>query len=217
MKKTRTIICITCSIAVIASIIVISILSVLLISKLNVVTLTPHLCNWLLLGNTPQSFCETEGAGTSLEDGYVFSGVDKNGNLIIVMTDAQKDNWRNGEASLQIMQKAFPDKDIVSNIKPPDMVIWKQLYETAKVENCVVISDDYKTVQAYSGSNILYHSVWVKGCLLTQIIQGVDTADIYLEYFYYDDKNEVLGRVIHTADGSIMYDKDGNVTDEIVF
>ena len=81
MKKYILFICI------IASVIVFCIL------QINVYVFSPEICH-VLMQKSPEEFCAEKGNGTLLGDNYIYSRVNKNGNLFLVLSNSQKENWK---------------------------------------------------------------------------------------------------------------------------
>ena len=84
------------SIKIIITFLISILLLVLFISQLNVYTLSPLICNFLL-DVTPEEFCEANGKNPDLllsGYGYIYAKTDKKGNLVIVLTDKQVRRWK---------------------------------------------------------------------------------------------------------------------------
>ena len=58
-----------------------------------------------VFGMNPETFVNARGKDTLLENGYTNAWVTSDQVLILQLTDAQLDSWRNSNVSLQILQK----------------------------------------------------------------------------------------------------------------
>lgn len=63
-------------------------------SQINVYTFSPLICH-VLFQETPEEFCAEKNKNTLIGDNYLYSRVVRNGNLLLVLTDNQKENWKN--------------------------------------------------------------------------------------------------------------------------
>ena len=182
--------------------------------------LTPNMCNkWGLLGTdiTPEQFCSTKGEGTYLTEGYTFAKVDKNGNLILVLTSKQKNAWKNANTSLQFLQKIYgEEKQIVTEIIPvtsPSFVA--SLYEHAAEEAPKQISTDYTYITETPSDTWLYSTTLMSGCMAMQLFEGKSVEDMRVEYVMVLKDGSVCGKIVWSAEGSFVYDQDGNCVDSI--
>ncbi len=85
MKKVLIIVCI---------IAMISLPVIFYASQINVYFFSPDICH-ILMQESPEEFCAERGNSTLLGSNYIYSRVDKSGNLLLVLSDSQKENWRN--------------------------------------------------------------------------------------------------------------------------
>ncbi|MBQ4115880.1 MAG: hypothetical protein IJD37_00740, partial [Clostridia bacterium] len=80
----------------------------------------------------PKTFCATKGDNTLLENAYIEATVTSDDVLVLQLTDAQMNSWKNAVVHLQILQSILgEDKEIVSKVIPPADPFYKSLYEDA--------------------------------------------------------------------------------------
>lgn len=151
-------------------------------SELNEYRLSYRVCE-TALGVDPQTFCSNRGQGTALENGYTNATVTADNVLVLQLTDAQLDEWRNSNSSLQILQKMLgEEKQIVSKIIPQTGLIYGTLYEDADVACGFEISDDYSKVIAGPGDDKSYKLVIPRACFMMQLLAGTPSDEISVEY-----------------------------------
>ena len=119
------------------------------IAKLNIFVLSPLVAK-AFTGNDPETFCSTDGADTTLDGMFTYAQVKKNGDLILVMTDQQIEDWKNGNFYLQLLQKIFgSERQIVTEVIPPTNPFFEMVYKGADTVVCgYEISEDYTRVYA---------------------------------------------------------------------
>ena len=171
-----------------------------------------HLSNKIcetVFGMDSQSFCESKGKGTLLENGYASAIVTADETLVLQLTDSQLDRWKNSSIQLQILQKILgKEKEIVSKIIVPTDPIAGTLYEDADVHCGFEISEDYSKIIAGPGDDKSYFLVVPKACLLMQVLQGVPSDKISVEYLEIDSNSRVTKRMCLPMYMSIFQDLD---------
>ena len=80
-------------------------------AQYNVYELTPTICNFMLGSDvTPQSFVANQGQGTTIEFEYTYAKVNADGNLMLILSDSERDAWKNEMVILQILSRKWRDK-----------------------------------------------------------------------------------------------------------
>ena len=150
--------------------------------NLNEYQLSNKICN-SVFGIDSDIFVKTKGANTLLANGYTYATVTADKTLILKLTDAQLTSWKNN-IFLQILQKIMgEEKNIVSQIIPPTDSIYGTFYENADIKCGFEISDDYSKIIAGPGDDKSYALIVPQACLLMQVLEGVPSDKISVEYF----------------------------------
>lgn len=178
MKKYILFICI------IASVIVFCIL------QINVYVFSPEICH-VLMQKSPEEFCAEKGNGTLLGDNYIYSRVNKNGNLFLVLSNSQKENW-----------KYLVLEDDVTNS-------FKKLGD-------IEISKDYTkcTLKCYKETaldNTASFITNVLHCVFIQAIEGKDSEDIKVECYFVDAITNEVKYYIVFPDEELNFSIDPNI------
>ena len=61
-----------------------------------------------------EDFCESKGKGTSIEGAYTFAKVDKDGYLILIMSDSQLNDWKSSRYDTIALQAVLGEKKILA-------------------------------------------------------------------------------------------------------
>jgi len=157
--------------------------------KYNEYVLSPSVCN-AIFGVEPDVFLATKGSETDLFNGYSEAKVDQAGNLILHLTDAQREAWKNSSAFLQILQKIVgEERKIVSKIIPPTNEIHQLFYEGA--ESCgFEISEDYSKVIAGPGDDKSYILFVPQACLMMRVLEDGTGEEHRVEYREVDAQGD---------------------------
>ena len=183
----------------------------------NVYRLSPDVCGVVISGEiTPQSFVETEGADTELYNGYTYATVDKDGYLILVLSNDQRDQWKQSDFGLRILATLWEGKRDIG-VTPFDLEndflgdplseLEKILYEGA-LESGLELSDDYRTVIGETGDNTFYFPWFMHMGVFMQLLEGVPSDEIRVEYIEYGANGDVVERVVWPDDA----DESGNIS-----
>ena len=164
----------------------------------DVYKLSPNVCS-VVLDTFPEEFVNKQGEGTNLENGYTYAKTDMRGNLILVLTNEQTNDWKNGDFGLQILSKLWEGKkDIGVEIKERDydtteplLRLWNYYYKMALTSG-LELSDDYTQVIANSGDDVFYFPWFVHMGVAMQVFEGVPSEEIHVEYIEYDEKGQIV-------------------------
>ena len=162
-----------------------------------------------VLGTDPQTFCETNGKETLLENRYVKASVTEDNVLILQLTDSQVESWKNSDVYLQILQKLVgEEKKVVSKSSPPSSPIFKVLYD--EVDSCgIEVSDDYTKILAEEDdSRLFYAHILQSACLTIQLISGKPIENILVEYTVRNSKGILIEHIILPWSTTIFQDLD---------
>ena len=162
------------------------------ISQLNYYKLSPVVAEFVA-GDDLQNFCKTKGEGTLLENGYTYAKVDNEGNLILILSDRQIQDWKNSWYALTVFQRMLGDErpiGITTQHQPDAM----GFYENA--DTCGLdISDDFKTIIESPDDNHWYYAFASPCCIFMQIINGVPSDEIYVDYYRVDADGKVIEHI----------------------
>lgn len=158
--------------------------------------ISPKLCT-TILGVEPVEFCDTKGANTILFNGFTSAEVNKNGNLILSLTEKELFYWKNSRVDLQILQKVVgEERNIGIKPTPPSDKIMKLLYDNAEQSCGFEISDDYTKIIANPGDDITYFAVIPSACIAMQLFNGKQSDEITVEYVETNEDGEIVKRII---------------------
>ena len=179
-------------------------LHVLFISQLNVYTLSPQICKFFF-DVTPEEFCRTDGIDTPLSRiGYhfIYAETDKDGNLVLFLTDKQVRRWKSSYFPLQVLQKYYGNtRDIGIDLSEPTDELLKLFYDQA--EQCgFYISDDFTKIIASPEDNMFYFAVLPNACIAMQFFDGTPSDDIQLIYTEVDANGNVT-KTIKWLEGEV--------------
>ena len=156
-----------------------------------------------LFGLTPKEFCKSKGKGTEIENRYTYAKTDKDGYLILRMTDGQISRWRNSRADVRILQAVLGDKrDIGVKIIEEENPINAVFIEHA--DTCGYdISEDYQLITISSDDDVFYLSAIASACMFMQITSGIPSDEASVEYVRFDkDGNETNRQTVSYIDAN---------------
>lgn len=204
MKKKRVL-----PLAILSVLIIAIIFIVLFISNLNIYTINEDVCNSIFNQKTPQEFCETKGSYTDLED-YFFAHVDKDGNLLLALTDKQLKNWITSSSNLKAIDivtggrtEFFESYDVDMN----DSVEKGLFYDFQ--EGTVIVSDDYKKITIkYGEMHEILSSFFriTNGCIHMQLLNGIPSEDITLQLVVVNQNGEIVTDLTWPKD-NLVYER----------
>ena len=160
------------------------------ISNLNKYVFSTEICT-LLFQKSPEEFCEQKGKNTLIEDNYIYSKVDKNDNLILFLTNSQKERWI-------------------------DLVFSDEMFILFRHAGDVEISDNYTrcTIKCYKETALDNATSFISNaltCLFIQAIDGKESELISLDCYFVDAvTNEVKYHVV-LPDKELKFSIDPNV------
>jgi len=149
------------------------------LSQYNLYVISPEICR-VVIGKTPVEFVESNGEETALENsGYTYAKLDEEGNLFLIISDIQKDNWK----------ATVIDKDS-----------W--FSESARNAGNVEISKDYKKIilrcyrETYTNEAISF-VMNSSECVFLQVLNGEKSENIKVDCYFIDAvTNEVKYHVV---------------------
>lgn len=160
-------------------------------TELQEFRLSTKICK-TIFGVDSKDFYNTKGKNTLLENGYTKVELTEDDVLILHLTEAQVDSWRNSNVSLQILQKILgADKKIVSQIIAPTDPLYSIFYIDADTQCGFEISDDFSKIVAGPGDDKTYWLVIPPACLMMQVLQGKPSEEISVEYFEYNSEGDL--------------------------
>lgn len=173
-------------------------------SQFKTYHLPPTICEFMLGGVSPEAFCEREGEGTWLEDQYASAKVDKDGCLILKLSDERADEWKNSFFELQVLQSVLGEsRDIGVEVKPSeDFIGYIEDAHTCGFE----IAEDYTRVTASPEDNHWYYPVIMPACIEMQVFAGKDCHKIVAEYVEIDEKGEITERTTFSKDTHFAFE-----------
>ena len=164
---------------------------------------TPHMNEYRLsskicqtaFGVDSATFYKTKGKDTLLERGYTSATLTTDDVLVLQLTDAQLEQWRNSDVYLQILQKILgEEKKIVSQINPPTDPVFGILYDGA--DTCgYEISDDYSKIVAGPGDDKSYKLVIPQACFMVQVLAGKASEEISVEYLEINEEGVITEHI----------------------
>ncbi len=172
----------------------------------NVYELTPIICECMLGSDvTPKSFVANQGEGTTIEFEYTYAKVNADGNLVLILTNEQRNAWKNKLVLLQILSRKWQDKkDIGVDIIEQEDVIQTLIIEPGL--SCgLELSEDYKTVIAEPGDDSFYYQWFVTMGILMQFFDGVPSDEICVEYIRYGADGTIVRHLSWPEDDAIIW------------
>ncbi len=147
---------------------------------------------------TPEEFCEKKGEGSIWENNYSFAFVDKKGNLVLILTDEEIQTYKNNSHYLQVLQAVLGDtRDIGVTINYDyDPLYYIEFAPTCGFE----ISEDFKTLTKGPGGNRFYMPVLASACMDVQILSGVPSDEISVDYYLYDENGNIKQHISYPED-----------------
>ena len=119
---------------------------VIYFSNCNKIVIDSNRCQ-SMFEMSPKDFCKNKGEGTDLYDGYTFAKVDKDGYLILFLSNNELKEWKNKLVGLQILQAVLGDARDIGveiSISEDDFIVGSLLKYADKCG--YEISEDYKKV-----------------------------------------------------------------------
>ena len=158
------------------------------LSQYNVFRLSPEMSEYFVF-KTPEEFCEKKGEGGIWENNYSFAFVDKKGNLVLILTDEEVQTYKNNSHYLQVLQAVLGDtRDIGVEINYEyDPLYFIEFAPTCGIE----VSEDFRTITKGPGGNRFHVSVVAAACMEIQILNGVPSDEITVDYYLYDENGNV--------------------------
>ena len=165
--------------------------------------LSPRLCE-LALYTSPEKFVESQGASgnISLKNGYTDAKIDKDGNLVLILSEKELKAWKNARPDLKVLQSVLgSSKDIGVYVDASQCdEILKPLIENA--DTCgFEISDDYSLIIASHSDNVTYFPFILSACLFMQIIEG--KTEVGVEYYQYNEVGEIIDYEVYPKEMKI--------------
>ena len=138
-------------------------------SQINIYTFSPLICR-VLFQETPEEFCAEKVGNNALGGNYIYSRVDRNGNLFLALTDNQIENWKN----------ALFKNDLFRPIMGAGDIKFFEDYTkcTVKCYKETVLDD----IASFS-LNAVY-------AVFMQAIEGKKSEDIKVDYYFVDAVTE---------------------------
>ena len=144
-----------------------------------------------------KDFCESKGKGTCIEGAYTFAKVDKDGYLILIMSDFQLNDWKSSRYDTIALQAVLGEKKDIG-VKIPntdDDVLLKNIIKYA--DQCGFdISNDYKTIVASPGDDKSYEPFIIMACDFMQLCEGTPSDKIKVEYTEIDENGNIIKKVV---------------------
>lgn len=133
--------------------------------SLNKYVFSPKICR-IVLEKSPDEFCKQMGKDTLIEGHYAFSWVNKNGDLILFLSDKQKERWI-------------------------DLVFGSELSIMLKSAGDVIVSDNYTKCTARCYKETVFDDMIACNqnalhCLFIQAIEGKKSEDIFVDCYLVD-------------------------------
>jgi len=171
------------------------------IAKLNVFVLSPLVAK-AFTGNDLETFCSTDGADTTFYRMFTYAKVKKNGDLILVMTDQQIEDWKNGNFYLQLLQKIVgSERQIVTEVIPPTDPFSELFYKDADIMCGFEISEDYTRIYADpEDGTFLYFGFVPHACLAMQVLSGKPSDEISYTFIEYDEEGNIVEQFVWPDD-----------------
>lgn len=169
---------------------------VIYFSNCNKIVIDSNRCQ-SMFEMSPKDFCKNKGEGTDLYDGYTFAKVDKDGYLILFLSDNELKEWKNKLVGLQILQAVLGDARDIGveiSISEDDFIVGSLLKYTDKCG--YEISEDYKKVIVSPDDMISFFPFIMSACEMMQIMNGTPTDQAQIEYIKVDLNGNVIEKTI---------------------
>lgn len=167
------------------------------IQNCNRIVIDPDYCQ-NMFEMSPKDFCKNKGEGTLVEDEYTFAKVDKNGYLILLLSDKELKEWKNNCLDLQILQAVLGDTRDIGveiSISEEDFIVGSFLEYADKCG--WEISEDYKKVILSPDDMISFFPPIMSACRTMQMMNGTPTDEIRIEYIKVDETGKVIEKTIY--------------------
>lgn len=154
------------------------------LSNLNYYRISPE--NAKLFGiSSPQEFCATQGENSAFEGRYIYAHVDSKGWLLLVMSDYQVFRVKNDTYVLEMLQAMLgSQRDIGVSVNWND----DPLGFLKDAPNCgLEFSSDFTRVVEGPDDLPWYYMFAVPGCAMIQILNGVPSDQVKVEYVVVDE------------------------------
>lgn len=170
---------------------------VIYFSNCNKIVIDSNRCQ-SMFEMSPKDFCKNKGEGTDLYDGYTFAKVDKDGYLILFLSDNELKEWKNKLVGLQILQAVLGDARDIGveiSISEDDFIVGSLLKYTDKCG--YEISEDYKKVIVSPDDMISFFPFIMSACETMQMMNGTPTDEIKIEYIKVDENGKIIEKTIY--------------------
>lgn len=169
---------------------------VIYFSNCNKIVIDSNRCQ-SMFEMSPKDFCKNKGEGTDLYDGYTFAKVDKDGYLILFLSNNELKEWKNKLVGLQILQAVLGDTRDIGveiSISEDDFIVGSLL---KYVDKCgYEISEDYKKVIVSPDDMISFFPFIMSACEMMQIMNGTPTDQTQIEYIKVDLNGNIIEKTI---------------------
>ena len=174
---------------------------VLVVTNYNYYKISPVICE-LAIGSSPEEFVNTSGVDTMLFRGYTYSKLDTDGNLILILSDKELEQWKKTSLSLEILRIVTNDAiDLgIDERYTPENFIEEISINSAKRVKMQVSSDFTEITYGEEGSRII-SGYLVNACAIMQIINGFDINEYRIEEIMYNNEGDILVHNLWTSDG----------------
>lgn len=170
---------------------------VIYFSNCNKIVIDSNRCQ-SMFEMSPKDFCKNKGEGTDLYDGYTFAKVDKDGYLILFLSNNELKEWKNKLVGLQILQAVLGDTRDIGveiSISEDDFIVGSLL---KYVDKCgYEISEDYKKVIVSPDDMISFFPFIMTACETMQMMNGTPTDEIKIEYIKVDENGKIIEKTIY--------------------
>ncbi len=174
----------------------------------NIYKMTPAMCK-TMFSCTPQEFCDSNGAKTLVKNNFLSAVMDENGNLILELSDEQKEYWLARSLHMQVFYTMLSHRDgepphpFISGLTDSLRVMLEEQIKSSKrdmmgkifidgaAECNFDIAEDYSKITVPHNGDIFNITVMTPACIHMQLISGVDSNDIRVEIVYLDENGSV--------------------------
>ena len=178
-------------------------------AKYDAYKISPTMCR-NLFGTTPQSFVDDGGKETIIENSYTYAKVTRKGNLLLVLSNEERDAWKNTEVVLQILRRQWDAKKDIGVEYQEYMDLTETFLINPSLRSGLELSEDYTRVTAYPDDDTSYYSLFMRMGILMQLFEGVPCDDIYVEYIEYSKNNQIQKRLVWPDDEYIIWPEESD-------